>query len=396
MLMPIPSLLPQVVQHKRCSLDDPKHWTLHVEPGLGVEIDLIRGDTPPGDPTNVLPPEDEAILKALEPLLKQATISDAGDVLAKGKKKAKDAVWLKNTTYLSNNLHAPVHAFGSRSKEQREQQRAVDQAAVSKLQGVGGESDIQKSFSDAATLNKDTLRHPTKPHLTAEYALPIAPDLELWANSYVQVSIADAPDAATRGKRDASGAPLPLPTDALVSKVCTTAHRRRGANVLSASFSRPAEGAASPNTYGWTRQYQLNFKEERAQDGERLVLFLDPAKGIATYLQQQPKRMELDKGRATQAAREDLETPIDVEWSGETVLTYEKAPGHGAPGLDATSRNEWRAKMRAIENEGISEDEAVSDSDDSASEGESFEAAAKGACIAAAVLGEAAGLAPWR
>ena len=27
MLMPIPSLLPQVVQHKRCSLDDPKHWT---------------------------------------------------------------------------------------------------------------------------------------------------------------------------------------------------------------------------------------------------------------------------------------------------------------------------------------------------------------------------------
>ena len=84
MLMPIPSLLPEVVQHKRCSLDDPKHWTLHVEPGLGVEIDLIRGDTPPGDPTNVLPPEDEAILKALEPLLKQATISDAGDVLAKG------------------------------------------------------------------------------------------------------------------------------------------------------------------------------------------------------------------------------------------------------------------------------------------------------------------------
>ena len=71
--MPIPSLhLPEVVQHKRCSLDDPKHWTLHVEPGLGVEIDLIRGDTPPGDPTNVLPPEDEAILKALEPLLKQA------------------------------------------------------------------------------------------------------------------------------------------------------------------------------------------------------------------------------------------------------------------------------------------------------------------------------------
>ena len=63
---------------------------------------------------------------------------------AKGKKKAKDAVWLKNTT-LSNNLHAPVHAFGSR----REQQ-LLDQA-LSVLQGVGGESDIQKSFSDAAS-----------------------------------------------------------------------------------------------------------------------------------------------------------------------------------------------------------------------------------------------------
>jgi len=364
MLMPIPSLLPQVVQHKRCSLDDPKHWTLHVEPGLGVEIDLIRGDTPAGDPTNVLPPEDEAILKALEPLLKQATISDAGDVLAKGKKKAKDAVWLKNTTYLSNNLHAPVHAFGSRSKEQREQQRAVDQAAVSKLQGVGGESDIQKSFSDAATLNKDTLRHPTKPHLRAEYVLPVAPDSALWANSYVQVSIADDPDAPFRNKIGTDGKPLPLPTEALVSKVVTTSHKKRGANVLSASYSRPKD-----DSYDWSRQYQLNFKEERAQDGARLVLLIDEAEKTATFVAPQPKRMELDKGRSTDAAREDADTPIDTEWSGVTEVTYEATDGHKARGFDASSRNAWRARMRAVDADDISADEDVSESEES-SDGE--------------------------
>ena len=219
-----------------------------------------------------------------------------------------------------------------------------------------------------AALDAATLRHPKNPALRAEAVLPLAPDLDLWANSYVQVSIADDPDAQFRGKRDAQGAPVPLPTDALISKVCTTAHRRRGANVLSASFSRPDEG--KEDAYNWSRQYQLNFKEERAQDGERLVLFLDPARGVATYLQQQPKRMELDKGRPTQTAREDPETPVDVDWSGETVLKYESSDAHAASGLDAASRNEWRAKMRAIENDGVSEDEHVSDSEDDDDSGE--------------------------
>ena len=80
------------------------------------------------------------------------------------------------------------------------------------------------------------------------------------------MSIADDPDAPFRNKLDGNGQPLPLPTEALVSKVVTTSHKKRGANVLSASYSRPKD-----DNYDWSRQYQLNFKEERAQDGARLV-----------------------------------------------------------------------------------------------------------------------------
>jgi len=361
MLMKIPSLLPQVVQHTRCSLDDYKHWTLHVEPGLGVAIDLIRGDSKPGDPTNVLDPIDEALLKSLEPLMAGATLNENGDALAKGKKKAKDAVWLKNTTYLSNNLHAPVHAFGSRMGEHMAQQKEIYSETITQLQGVGGESDIQKSFSDSMKIDQTTLRHPTKPHLRAESVLPLAPDSALWANSYVQVSIADDPDAPFRNKI-IDGKPVPLPCDALVSKVVTTSHKKRGANVLSASYSRPKEGS-----YDWERQYQLNFREERAADGARLVLLIDEAQGAVTYVAQQPKRMELDKGRVTDAAREDVDTPIDNAWGGVTEVSYEPAEGHKARGFDANTRNAWRAKMRAVDADDVSADEEVS-SDESESD----------------------------
>mmetsp|Transcript_3033 Transcript_3033/g.8870 ORF Transcript_3033/g.8870 Transcript_3033/m.8870 type:complete len:441 (-) Transcript_3033:36-1358(-) len=351
-LMKLPSQLEHVVKHEWCSLDEYKHWKLHCEVDVGVKIDLIKGDTPPGDPTNVLPPEDEELLKSLEPLMAGATYGKETKAPSKGK----DAVWLKNTVYLSNNLHAPVHAFGSRSKEQIAERAKIDGAKIEALDG----NDVNSSFVKAAAVDAATLKHPTKPNLTAEYVLPIAPDVDLWANSYVQVSIADDPDGSARR---AGRAPA---VDALVSKVCTTSHRRRGANVLSASLSLPAtDGDAS---YQWTRQYQLNFKEERAQDGERLVLLADPANGRCTYLRQQPKRMELDKGRPFETAREDAETPVDLDWSGATVVAYERDPAHRARGLDATARNEWRAKMRQLGAVECSEDEEVSDDESSGEE----------------------------
>ena len=186
----------------------------------------------------------------------------------------------------------------------------------------------------------------------------------MWANSYVQVSIADDPDAPFRNKLDGNGQPLPLPTEALVSKVVTTSHKKRGANVLSASYSRPKD-----DSYDWSRQYQLNFKEERAQDGARLVLLIDEAEKTATFVAPLPKRMELDKGRCTDAAREDADTPIDTEWSGVTEVSYEATDGHKARGFDASSRNAWRARMRAVDADDISADEDVSESEES-SDGE--------------------------
>ena len=103
------------------------------------------------------------------------------------------------------------------------------------------------------------------------------------------------------------------------------------------------------------------------------MLLADPASGRCTYLRQQPKRMELDKGRPFETAREDAETPIDLDWSGATVVSYERDPAHRAQGLDAVARNEWRAKMRQLGAVECSEDEEVSDDESSEEEEEEDE-----------------------
>ena len=373
--LPIKDMLLESCKHERCSLDEYHNYKLHCEPNVGVYIDLIKGDTPPGDPTNVLPEEDEKLLKSLEPLMGPEVGAGSGDAFAKGKNQAKSAVWLKNTVYLSNNLHAPVHDFGSRSKEQEELARATLRQEIVPA-AARGKAAVEASFAAAAAVDAATLKHDKKPHLTARCCVPIAPDLKLWANPYVQVSVGDDPDFAVRGKVDAAGAPLALGTKALVSKVCTTQHKRRGQRVLSASYSTPADGAAAGGgladeaTFDWKRQYQLNFKEEAAALGDRLVLFVDRAGGVATYLQQKPKRMELDKGRPVDAAREDADIPIDLKWSGKTVVKYAKDHAHAAIGFDAASRNAYRAEMRAIDNVDVSEDEPDEDSDDEDAEDE--------------------------
>ena len=57
--------------------------------------------------------------------------------------------------------------------------------------------------------------------------------------------------------------------------------------------------------------------------------------------------MELDKGRSTDAAREDADTPIDTRMGGLTEVAHAGATeGHKARGFDATSRNTWRAHAR--------------------------------------------------
>ena len=50
-------------------------------------------------------------------------------------------------------------------------------------------------------------------------------------------------------------------------------------------------------------------------------------------------------------------------------MAYEATEGHKARGFDATSRNAWRARMRAVDADDISADEDVSESEES-SDGE--------------------------
>jgi hypothetical protein len=136
--------------------------------------------------------------------------------------------------------------------------------------------------------------------------------------------------------------------------------------VLSASYSTPASGAADEagdgptRAYAWHRQYQVDLKEEPG-GGERLALFVDDASNAATYCKLVGRRMELSKGRPTEAARGDKATPIDLDWDGATRLTYEADAAHAAVGVTPAIRNDFRLKMRALDVP-VSDDELVSSS----------------------------------
>ncbi|KAJ1448156.1 Paf1-domain-containing protein [Pelagophyceae sp. CCMP2097] len=341
-LLRLPSSLELLTRHSACSLDSPANWALHCEPGLGVQIDLIAASEAKGAAAVPLADEDAALLARLD-----GPRADADAAGRKERPATASAVWLKNTVYLSNNLHESVHAFKSTAKEHAAAFQELTEAARARAQRDVGErlAAVARSFSSAQRGGDvAALRHPGNPALRCEASMPLLPDVALWANNYVHVTL----DREPAGSRSGSA-------NALVSKVVATTHKRRGQPVLSASLSLPApSGPGRSEDYVWSSQYQLSFNESTTV-ADRLVLFVDSAAGSATYTRETSKRVELELPRPTQAARDDAATPVPADWDGRTRAAFE-APAGRAVGLTPDERNAYRAKRRAVAND-ASEDE---------------------------------------
>lgn len=346
-LLKVPSLLPYVTEHRRCSLDWPHGAFLHPEPMLGLKIDVANEEPPVAKPWA---PEDLEVLE----MAREVIGDDVDLIIEKGidahriflereKKKpaseearlrehaAQGAVWLKNTTYLSNNLGDAVHQFRSEVQERNKQATLLE------------DDDQVDDPYDRAALTFDQAERPvTRDGLTVEWSVPVLPDDKLWANQYVRAEI---------DRVDVDDSRL------LVSKIFTTNKKTRGHSSLAASVSIP-DPEDPEGSFVWARQYDLTITSQPGGAGDRLALFVDQDQ--ATYIvENTTRRVGLEHPKpADQADRIEDDEKLGYVWSGKTAVTYEDTLG-----FKPEHRNARRRKLRTVAID-ISDDENEEDDED--------------------------------
>ena len=358
MMLKMPSMLPELCKHKWTSMDHPMNRKLHVEPMLGVKIDLINDDkisnTENKEP---LHPDDVKLMDMCKHLLGDEFDDIVGPRYfeAKGmpvpekKKKeedyvekktivkteeakhrdeaSKDASWLKNTSYLSNNLSGQVHAFKSDVQEKHKEETlrivekydADDDAATAAIRRAEASFDLVKKKDIKAVA----------------WEVPVFP--EHTSMDGILVSFDDEPDDGPVNNEVPSR---------LISHVENTKIKRKGQNVLAAALSvKKKQTDTGVVSYDWKRQYQARVIQDGA---ERLALTIGDS--AATYQTMTGHRLDLDKCRMPETARGDDDAKVDG-WTGETQVIY-----HDVPAFGAKERNELRAKRRIVDVD-VSDDE---------------------------------------
>ncbi|KAF9006040.1 RNA polymerase II-associated protein [Cyathus striatus] len=148
-------------------------WTLESGSRCGKRMPMIQVSLNP-DPRNlpVLDPADAALLA--EPSTSTGPYTTNGHAATSNNTPARQVTWLRKTEYLSRaesqkNSQEPAHIINQQ----------IDVSRNAQLR------DIEASFAACNDeFNLATLRHPTKPHLTAIESYSVLPDADIWANQY--------------------------------------------------------------------------------------------------------------------------------------------------------------------------------------------------------------------
>lgn len=372
MLLPMPSMLKEACKYKWCSLDHPKYRRFHLEPLMGLDIDLINDDINSNSEPRPLDPADRKLMDLAREVLGDEEVDviiEHGlkatkilEEMKKNKQKKESAVdesaklretaaqganWLKNTTYLSNNLHESVHSFKSGAEEKARLARSREQETAKEDEPATAYDEAVRSFE----LANRPLEHATDKSLLVEWSVPIYPDALLWANNYVRVTVDNEPPPA----EPPTGRPAYL-----ASQIFTTEKKSRGQKSLSTSLSVPVTSSDNALEYDWARQYHLTIRDD-GHAADRLVLFVDND-GRATYVPESSKRVELDHCRIPRAAyseRRSADVKNGYAWTGKTHVKFEDTK----TAFDPVDRNLIRAKLRQV-NADISDDEELPPSSD--------------------------------
>lgn len=169
-----PSEQNRLTRYTCTNLEKNHKHALLTEPDLGIHIDLIEPETyePPGVEMQH-EPEDAALLAD--------EVKKKRPGLEADKLKRPNVPWLQKTSYYGNeDLFQYAQGFKVQPHLLAPEAELETQLTPKQLA-----ERLESSFAAPSTL--DTMKHPSKPHLTAVKMWDLMPDWETWANDYTEV-----------------------------------------------------------------------------------------------------------------------------------------------------------------------------------------------------------------
>jgi len=292
------------------SLEKSFKYSIHPEPDLGIEIDLIDPEcyTVP-HPQPELPAEDERLLAMEEPGVKPA---NAGKKRGRNLSEIRpDVPWLRKTIYIENNLYMQVHAFGS-DAQFKEQQKADIQAQIKSRETSKQDrtASIRKSF--VVCNGKQALMHPTNPKLTATEVMPILPDMDRWPVQFTLVAFDEEPQLKEPASSTSETSSKKRRVDRAIITNVKKVERRLVGDYLLPAKNKDAAGEAAGEAaaeadateeakFRFRRQYALN-NETDDSDRNYLLFFNE---GKVTYAKL-PTHLQLRKDHDQTKSKEEL------------------------------------------------------------------------------------------
>lgn len=176
-LLRYPSEPERLIKYRPISLESEYVHQLHLEPHLGLPIDLIDSDNyeVPTTPA-VLPKEDADIFR----------MADENESNRKEMGKVRPAVsWLRRTEYMGNDLYDSVHKFQNEIDLQDKMQKQLEQQ-ISKHVDQTLEDRANASFDELPKKMEDFV-HPYNKARKPAHVWSIFPDEKLCRNSYAMV-----------------------------------------------------------------------------------------------------------------------------------------------------------------------------------------------------------------
>ncbi|GAA0175271.1 hypothetical protein LIER_28480 [Lithospermum erythrorhizon] len=270
---------------------------LHVEPDLGIPLDLLDLSVydPPKGERLPLDPEDEELLRddeSITPIKKDG-------IKRKERPTDKGVSWLVKTQYIS-----PLSMESSKQALTEKQAREMrERGGRNLLETLNSRErqiqEIQASFE----ANKLPPVHATNPELRPVETLPLVPDFDRFKDQFVVATFDSAPtaDSETHGKLDNSDRDA-YESQAIMKSFMTTGSDTGTSDKFLAymapslnELSKDVYDESEDISYSWIREYHWDVRGDDADDPTTYLVAFGESKAHYMPL---PTKLVLRKKRA--------------------------------------------------------------------------------------------------
>ncbi|GMI00917.1 hypothetical protein TrST_g1757 [Triparma strigata] len=220
----------------------------------------------------------------------------------------------KRTTYLANDIHKRVHAFESLADQRKKMAKELD-AKAEQAASMDAYQMIKASFDAVNSRGGiSSLKHPTKPGLTAVSSLPLLPSRDTWPANYAIADISQPQQKKQRISKE-------LLSTCLIGDVDQKSATKLLANVLVEETP-----GSSENIYKVWQEFDLDvlpLKEDNLDTN--FVIVIDEESGVCYY---HPLSSKLVLTTARLSANKDRRKVDIRDLNEEETLSWkkEKAP----------------------------------------------------------------------